>query len=207
MNLQQLKKKPRRDLIPIAASLGLTVREGWNRDKLAEEIVKADALKPGADPEPKPDIPAPPTDEFDKLTAAAAEPKPEPEPKDSRGGFRPGAGRPDGLTDLKARIENLPKRADAWMVAALKALFNLWSIKVGIDKVALTEEEALEIALPFSQIVAFHFPQFQETILHVYIGAAWTAWNVVLAKVRIIKEAKGWNKTETVRDKLSLGEP
>jgi hypothetical protein len=128
--------------------------------------------------------------EFEALTAAAiAEDLPADGEDKKRGGWRPGAGRPKGSTAEICAVRALPEQANEAVKASLEALFTLWSIKAGIDEVKLSQEEALRIALPVTQIMelnGFGIPQSA----HVYIMGVWSIWEVTAAKIAIIQAAK-----------------
>lgn len=63
------------------------------------------------------------------------------------GGAREGAGRPRGTTAEVAMMNRLSEQPHPAIKKALEMLFEGWSVAVGCDAVALTEEEAVLIGL------------------------------------------------------------
>jgi len=110
-------------------------------------IVKADNVSP-ASFEPKP--------AFESAMASSAlieEPK-----KDGRGGARPGAGRPKGITDELSIVNKLPEKANLQMVPVIQMPFRFWARRTGVPEMALSKEDAEEWALPIYQLLSIYFP-------------------------------------------------
>ncbi len=107
----------------------------------------------------------------------------------NHGGERPGAGRPAGMTAERARLTHITDTPHRIYKAAFKLLFDLWADKVGCEKVALTEEEATDIALPWSQMGEYlgwneKIPEWADII----ICGLWTTANTFKIKARIARE-------------------
>ena len=100
--------------------------------------------------------PAQPDTAFEKAVAeaeAAAVPKIE-----NRGGARPGAGRPEGLTAKKAKVKNLPQQPSTPIKHTVEGLFAAWALSIKIEDVELTEQEAFDESLSITQLQEYYFP-------------------------------------------------
>jgi hypothetical protein len=145
--------------------------------------------KPKPKPEKKPTGPQPPSPEFE---AAVTPPIAEPTEtdKDGRGGQRPGAGRPPGLTAVKAKVKNLPQQPNQTIKKGLESLFLLWANRVNVDGLRLSEAEADQLALPVTQLQEFYFPDGVPEIAWVWMSAAFCIVTITDAKIRLIKAAR-----------------
>ncbi len=122
-----------------------------------------------------------------------------PQAPDGRGGARPGAGRPSGMTAERARLTHVTDTPHRIYVALFRTLFKLWADTVGCDKVELTEQEAIDLALPWSQIGEYlgwndYIPEWADIV----ICGIWTTWNTVALKARIAREFKAQHAGESV---------
>ena len=112
--------------------------------------------------------------------------------KENRGGARPGSGRPKGMTNKKSRLTHLPQQPNELILLSVSAAFELWAAKSQVPEVALTKEEAVELALPLTQLGEFYgvtryLPE--ETML--WVAPVWAAHNIFKVKRQCIIEAKG----------------
>ncbi len=123
------------------------------------------------------------------VTEPADNPGLDAESAGNHGGARPGAGRPAGMTAERARLTHITDTPHRIYKAGFKLLFDLWADKVGCEKVALTEEEATDIALPWSQMGEYlgwneKIPEWADII----ICGLWTTANTFKIKARIARE-------------------
>jgi hypothetical protein len=128
-----------------------------------------------------------------------------PQAPDGRGGARPGAGRPLGMTAERARMTHVTDIPHRLYTAGFRMLFAAWAEWVGTDKVELTEQEAIDIALPWSQLGEYlgwndHVPEWADIIL----CGLWTTYNTFKSKSKIAREFtknQGQNATGGPREK------
>jgi len=116
-------------------------------------------------------------------------------PVENRGGARPGAGRPLGMTAERARMTHVTDIPHRIYKAGFRMLFDLWATAVGTDAVALTDEEACDLALPWSQMGEYlgwndHIPEWADIIL----CGIWTTANTFKRKARIAREFRAAQK-------------
>ena len=120
--------------------------------------------------------------------AEIAEPKTE-----KRGGVRPGAGRPEGLTAEKAKVKNLPQFPAAPIKQGLQSLFDLWSAAAKIEELALSEDEADLLSLPITQLQEYYFPGILPEIAGTWIMLIFATSRIIKPRIKII------NKTRMIR--------
>jgi len=111
-------------------------------------------------------------------------------PPENRGGARPGAGRPAGLTDEKARVKNLPQYSSAPVRQACVSLFDWWATLTRVRDIALSSDEAEVIALPITQLQEYYFPGMIPEIAAVWIGFIYAATIVVKPRIELINELR-----------------
>ncbi len=78
--------------------------------------------------------------------------------KEQRGGLRPGAGRPQGVTDDLAAVNKLPEKPNLLLVPVLKMPFKFWARAIRVSEMALSKDEGADLALPVTQLLEFYFP-------------------------------------------------
>lgn len=110
---------------------------------------------------------------------------------DNRGGARPGAGRPPGMTAEIARYNALSQQPNPAIVDAFEMLFAAWATAARCPGVALTTQEAMDIALPWTQVlelmgVAQRIPPW----VVIAITCGWNTLSIVKAKANLARQAK-----------------
>jgi len=123
------------------------------------------------------------------------------EKKDGRGGARPGAGRPKGVTEDFAAVNRLPEKANLTLVPVLQIPFKAWAKSVQLKEIELTKDEAEKLALPVTQLLQFYFPDRIPEIAWVWLMFAGTTFQVVEKRIELI-QAK---KKEAMSRKVSGG--
>jgi hypothetical protein len=111
-----------------------------------------------------------------------------------RGGPRPGAGRPLGMTDEKAAVKNLPKQPNMAIRQGLYVAGQAWAQSVKIPAVAFDDEETDLIALPLSQLQEYYFPGLIPEIAAVWVSLAYGLARVVKVRLDLIKEVQAARK-------------
>ena len=205
--VKQLRALPREELITMAKEWGCKINMKSNNKQLAMSIRKKQLAKSGevkqqdgggalngGDSTVLPQVAASPAgvnDEFLELTDPAVPPSDQTAPKkDGRGGVRPGAGRPLGVTNEKSAVAKLPTLPNESVVAAFKMLFAAWEAGIKVDGVALTDEEARSMALPVTQLIEFYCPGQIPEIAWTWVMAAWSVGSVTLLRIKLIKAAR-----------------
>ncbi len=185
-----------RELEEIGRGLQLEFSKNHNRATRARRILDAYAQLDLAT--------SPPVSPFGDSLPDQTEPKPEFErlidgqPVDEgtdsqapqRGGARPGAGRPMGQTEAKARMEHLSDRPHPFFVAFFSELFEAWARGARCPQIALSKEEAMELALPWTQLceymgIAQRIPPW----LALGVMTLWTTASIFRAKAALAREA------------------
>jgi len=213
--LKKLKRLKRRDLVIMAGEFEPPVKIAKNSTAIdiAERIrerQKLDELKDPQqiDPEQKPNIEGelPPDENFETLLDGEQGGDDEP-PVERRGGVREGSGRPEGMTDRLAMVNRVTslKQPNPAIVEMLKGAFGVWSMSMKIDEIALTQDEAVELALPYTQLMMLYCPNLISDTLHIWLMTLFTTFNIIKCKIDIIKIARGW-KNERSGDKNSVRE-
>ncbi len=113
---------------------------------------------------------------------------------DGRGGARPGAGRPKGVTDDLALVNRLPDVANKTLIPIIQIPFELWSISTKQPKLALTKEEGEELALPVTQLLEFYFPGKIPEIAFVWLCLLGSTYNVMKPRLTLLAELRGQKK-------------
>jgi len=173
-----------------ATELGLTVTKNHSRAKRARLILdkynELDLASSSDDPPSKDPLTlADPKPAFERLidgsTMADAVGQGD-TPPPQRGGVRPGAGRPEGMTDELAAFNRLSKIPHPAIKATLQSLFSAWAART-CDDVRLTEPEAIDLALSWTNTlelvgVAQRIPLWTQVVL----CNLWTTFNIVAKK-------------------------
>ena len=142
---------------------------------------------------PIPTAPTPPPD-FESLTGESPDDPPQ---QSQRGGSRPGAGRPQGMTADRAAMQHLTKTAHPPIKRGVLALGELYASATGCPAVAFADDEAEDLALPISQAM-----EYTGTIKYVppwlEIGVdLLTIWFLAIKeKARVAREFKAARKPE-----------
>jgi len=196
--LDKLKKLRRPVLVKMAKELGVQTHSGLNKTQLATRILKRQKLKELEEPEPEAALgPEGPQrkPEFETLVTEGIEIEPElpQEPIVERGGYREGAGRTPGLTDEKARVQRILKNQvpDPTIKFALECLFDGWESAVNVKGLALSEDEAVTIAVPTTNLKEYYFPGLNiSPVLEMWIGLAIGIKAVVKSRIVLIRETR-----------------
>jgi hypothetical protein len=135
-----------------------------------------------------------------KLQQGAAEPKERIEKldellkdqpkKDGRGGARPGAGRPAGVTDDFAMVNRLPDKPNETIIPILQMLFDLWAASQNTPELALSKDEAKGVALPITQLLEFYWPGKVPEIIWVWLCLLGSVYGIVIPRVKILSGKK-----------------
>lgn len=172
---QQLLNMSLDDLRDMAAELGIMLAK---RDRSRPQIVRkirkrqieiyaAQKTKEQIDSQTPAVIKTDKNPAFEALCGDTDLPAAEPElPTEDRGGARPGAGRPAGLTDEKARIERILRNeaADPNITWALYLSFAFAAELYGVPEAALTDDEAKTAALPVTNLLDYHCPGWLDRV-------------------------------------------
>lgn len=132
-------------------------------------------------------VPARP--EFEEAAAAPSEPTPE-----GRGGARPGAGRPAGMTDEKVAARNLAKISNVTIHKAIYLLGQAWANSVQIPAVAFDEQETDLLALPLTHIHDRYFPGLIPEMGHVFVALLYGIHQLVVTRMILIKAVQAKRK-------------
>jgi len=195
---------PRRDLVPIAEPLGIKVHKNLRAEDLRRRILAREAEQAlgSADTVTQPQEQKPANPAFEQLTQTDARPADPPtvppaKPGLGKGGKREGAGRKPGQTDSIARMQNLPQQPNPAINDFLKLAFDAWATALGDKRLALTEQEAKDLALPYTQILCYlgHGDAIPDWAL-MAITAIWVTWNTVKARVAIAREIAAARKNK-----------
>ncbi len=186
--------------------LGLTFTKNHNRAKRARMILEryaeldleqaSHAVPPSSHTapalgEPKPEFEAL-IDAPDAFSSDSLSPSPQ------RGGVRPGAGRPEGMTAEICAYNRLSVQPHPAIKSILEKLFDKWADRVQCPEVRLTKEEAVALALPWTH--AYELSPIGGKIppwLSVAFMCLWSSWSIVDGKARVAREAVERRKAET----------
>jgi len=216
-SLTELQRMSHKELAAVGKALGVKVTKNVNKTEARKRIMAAyaksdvDLAEKGlTDPdtgkisasnggfagESAESMPRNP--EFERLVAGD-----EPDPVEHRGGAREGAGRPAGMTDSKARLANRPQQPHPAILAGVTWLFEAWAAAAKCKEIALTKDEAVDLALPYTQLAHYyHLTDRLPESLELWIVAIWNTYNVAKVKLTIIREVQHarTNETETSTD-------
>lgn len=183
--LKQLEKMSKAELVLMASEFEqpVVLKRTWNKKQVASAIrkrqIKDQGGKPTDDPNRNP--------EFETACGGGES---ESVTVEQRGGSRPGAGRPPGITDLKARIAKLPELPNLTIVKFLKTIFLMWSHSQKLPELALDDEDAESLALPYTQLQEYYFPNAIPEIVWVWLSAGVTTALVLETKISLVKIAR-----------------
>ncbi len=199
--LKKLNSMKRNELAAITVLFDppVVIKKSWNGGQIASAIRRRQLEDSNSAPTPKgsetqsaPGSAAlPSNDDFE----AATKPEPEP-PKDNRGGARPGAGRPKGLTDEKARVKNLPEYPSNPIKQGVQSLFELWATATKIKEVVLDEDEADLLALSITQLHEYYFPGIIPEIAGSWVMLIFAVTTISKSRIELIKTIHAKRKTD-----------
>lgn len=193
-SLPELRGMKHKELVEVAKPLGVKVTKNVNKTDAIKRIMAAYATADVDTPEPLRSVaePMPDNPDFESLvrdtdTDAADVPHAE-----MRGGTRPGAGRPLGMTAKKAKLANLPNQPHELVLMAVNAAFDLWAAKAQIPELALTKQEAFDLALPYTRLAEFYgVTKWLPEEIMLWVTPVWATYNVMKIKRSIVIQVKG----------------
>jgi len=192
---KDLRAMSLKSLDEVGKSLHLEFTKNHNRAERSKRILAAyaDLDLAGDSPiSPHPDgaTLAGPKPEFERLIESAESDVEADNETPQRGGARPGAGRPPGMTDDLSRLSHLSPQPHPVVKSILSGMFQSWSLAAKCPEIALTEMEAVDLALPWSQTL--EYMGITERIppwLHLGIMTIWATVNMVKRKAGLAREA------------------
>ena len=108
---------------------------------------------------------------------------------ETRGGARPGAGRPRGTDDL-ALVNRLPEKANETLVPVLQIPFKTWATAVGVKELELNKDEAKDLALPVTQLLEFYFPGRIPEIAWVWLMMLGTTYHILEPRLELLAKMR-----------------
>ena len=112
------------------------------------------------------------------------------EKKETRGGPRPGAGRPKGVTDDFALANRLPEKANETLVPVLQIPFKTWATAVGVKELELNKDEAKDLALPVTQLLEFYFPGRIPEIAWVWLMMLGSTYRILEPRLELLAQKR-----------------
>lgn len=155
------------------------------KEKSSEPIVKRDPLRQIEEPKP----------EFERKLQELHEdhgkpPAAEPGDKvETRGGARPGAGRPRG-TDNLSLVNRLPEKANETLVPVLQIPFKTWATAIGVKELELNRDEAKDLALPVTQLLEFYFPGRIPEIAWVWLMMLGSTYRILEPRLELLAKMR-----------------
>jgi hypothetical protein len=187
-------------LSEVGEDLGLTFGKNHSKAERAKRILAAYAdlsLSAGSVPDSPPSHADPhtpqgsPKPDFERLIDGPPdEHDADATPSGSRGGARPGAGRPEGMTAEIAAYNQLSKQPHPAIRMGIERAFELWADRVKCPEVKLSKEEAVALALPWTQ--AYELSPLHGRLppsLMVVLSCVWSTAMIVSGKARMAREA------------------
>ncbi|HER19484.1 MAG TPA: hypothetical protein ENO14_00380 [Chromatiales bacterium] len=212
--VEELKAMSRRELTAHAKHFGLKFNKNHNCEERAKRILAAyadedlrmrpDAGSPSsaATPAATPGGPRPRFEALiDGVSSSDADQETPNATPGQRGGARPGAGRPEGVTEEVAAYNRLSKQPNPMVKMAVEKLFEKWSQRAQCPEVRLTKEEAFALALPWTH--AIELSPLRGSIppwIMVALTCTWTTFAIADSKAGLAREA-------AQRRRLSLQDP
>jgi len=192
---KELRAMTLRSLDEVGSGLGLEFGKNHNRAERSKRIlaryadldVAAETKDP---PSTDPAALGEARPEFERLIQSDALDVDADTETPQRGGARPGAGRPAGMTDDLSRLSQLSPQPHPVVKSLLSGMFQSWSVAAKCREIALTESEAIELAVPWSQTLEYlgvteRIPPW----LHLGVMTLWTTFAIVKQKAAIAREA------------------
>jgi len=153
--MPQLRKMTLAELEEIGREFGLTFNKNASKSQRTKRILSAYAAADVDDPEPPPSCsaqtPGSPKPDFERLIDGDIADAQTGVPSSEWGGARPGAGRPPGMTEEIAAYNRLSQQPHPAIKMGVEKIFDLWSRRTGCPAMKLTKEEAVALALPWTQ--------------------------------------------------------
>jgi len=128
--------------------------------------------------------------EFEQLVKGPAlEPK-----KENRGGLRPGAGRPMGVSDDMAEINRLPEVPHSSIKILVEIPFELWAAVNGMPELALSKEEARTVSLSITRLAEYYCPGITKGIMFEWLALGGLITGVTKSRLEKIQQRKAAGK-------------
>ncbi len=182
--------------------LGLSFTKNHNRakrarmilDKYAEQdLDQASHTGPPSHSEPVSLGEAKP--EFERLLADSHD---APGLDSQRGGLRPGAGRPEGMTAEICAYNRLSTQPHPAIKSMIEKLFDKWAQLTECPEIRLTKEEAVALALPWTH--AYELSPIGGKLppwVSVAFMCLWSSWSIVDAKAALARAAAKRRRAES----------
>jgi len=188
--LNDLKKRPKPELLKLAKKAGIKASVGWNRTTLATKILEKQKLEEleesesplELEPESEPGQSKRKPD-FETLATEAPEIAPDlpQDEKVERGGYRPGSGRTAGLTDEKYRVRKIldNKVPDPVVLLVVESVFGL----AGEPKKAVKPTPEM-IAVPATNLISYYFPNLHiSPVLEMWFDLLVGSKNLIVSQI------------------------
>ncbi len=187
-----LLKKPINQLRELAAVFDPPIELGKidTRKVIVKKILAREEQEASSSPKAGPDDIGPARPAFEQAAAEVVGG----ESTERRGGPRPGAGRPLGMTDEKAKARNLPQVSNATINKAIFLAGQAWAQSVEIPAVAFDEKETELLALPVTQIQERYFPGIIPEMGHAFVALLYGIHQLVITRLILIKEVQAARK-------------
>jgi hypothetical protein len=181
MTLKALEDLGRELQIPMTKNHNRTKRARLILDKYNELDLTDSAHDP-----PLPNGPLPladPKPQFERLIDGDADAAARVDQESPWGGLRPGAGRPEGVTDEVARLNRLSKVPNPIVQQLIARAFDAWAKGTGCDEVRLTKEEAVSMGLAWTNALEWTgvMDRLPARWMPILI-CGWTTANLVIEK-------------------------
>jgi len=124
-----------------------------------------------------------------ELPTSQEAPGPKVVEKEPWGGYREGAGRKRGTSDLD-RVNTLPEKANEQICPVLKIPFKFWAKSQKLPGLALSDKEAKEWALPITKLLEWYFPGKIPEIAWVWLMFVGSTFEVLDTRLDIIQKAR-----------------
>jgi hypothetical protein len=94
------------------------------------------------------------------------------------------------MTDEKSRLAHLSQQPHPAIHAGLCAVFDAWAASAQCPQIALSKEEAFDLALPWTQTLEYcGIAQRIPPWLALGCMTLWSTWNVFKCKARLARDA------------------
>jgi hypothetical protein len=194
---KDLRKMTLAQLAEVGEPLGLVFTKNHNKQERATRILAAYAAgdvvpaedSPSTTAGPPHTDPGGPKPNFERLIDGDTLEDEDATQTASRGGSRPGAGRPEGMTDEIAAYNRLSKQPHPAVKMAVEKLFDIWATRTDCPEIRLSKEEAVALALPWTH--AYELSPLSGKIppgVMVVLTCLWTTAMIVDGKARLARE-------------------
>ncbi len=202
--VQQLRKMTLAELEQHGTEFGLLFNKNHPRAERVRRIAAAyserdlatDSVPSDASSTPPRVSAGLPKPEFERLIDSPE--LPEDLPSAQRGGERPGAGRPEGMTEEIAAYNRLSKQPHPGIRMAIEKLFDKWAARSQCPALKLSKEEAFALALPWTNVyeispIAGKLPPWFTVLL----SCLWATWSIVDTKAELARAHNRGPQTPT----------